>query len=180
MATDPGHDTATPYDSEIVLQSVDPTGAVLWSTVLRDHGIKDFDQGTDVAVRGDRMIAVGKKDRGWSRPSPERGWVARFTLAGDLRWTRNWDADTAANGVSIGPDGTVWVVGDRAEAPAGGTAIRIRAYDLTGTQLWSLRRNPRWRTASATSVAADDLGAFVAGASGWMRDGGRLWRYVNA
>lgn len=180
VATDPGHDTATPYDTEIVLQSLDVSGAVLWSTVLRDHGIKDWDQGTDVAVRGGRIIAVGKEDRGWSRPSPERGWIARFTADGDLGWMHRWDADTAANGVSIGPDGTVWVVGEEPKTPAGGSAIRIRAYDPEGTRLWSLRRNPDGRWASATAVAADDLGAFVAGSSGWVRDGGRLWRYVNA
>jgi hypothetical protein len=172
--SEPGHDTGTPFDTEIALQALDTTGAVLWSRVEHDRGVKDFESGIDVAVNDHGYIyAVGRKDRGWSQRSAEHGWVARYSSDGRFRWMNLWEAETAANGVAIGTHGIVWVAGEERESSSGGTAMRLRAYMAVGVELWSIRRDPDGHWASATSVVADDLGAFVAGAVGYVRDGGR-------
>jgi hypothetical protein len=172
----PGHDTATPMDSEIVLQSIDVTGAVGWTTVLRDRGVKDSDTGSDVAVSDGRILVVGAGDR--SRSSAERGWIARFASDGTLRWLERWGRHTSVNGVAIGPDDIIWTIGEASDRADEGTDMLLRAYDPRGEPLWSLRRDPTGRWAAGSAIAPDDVGAFVTGSAGWKRDGGRLWRYV--
>ncbi len=173
----PGHDTATPVDSEIVLQSIDVSGTVGWTTVLRDRGVKDGDIGYGVAVRGERIVAVGAWNR--SRRTADRGWVGRFGVDGSLRWMREWGRHTATYGVAIGPDGVAWTLGSASDPADDGTDMLMRAYDLSGLPLWQVRRDTIGLWSTGTAVAPDDTGAFVTGAAGYRRDSGRLWHYVS-
>jgi hypothetical protein len=174
----PGDDTATPVDSEIVVQTIDVTGEVGWTTVLRDRGVKDFDYGYDVAARGGSIVAVGSRDRGWSLPSPEHGWVARFAASdGDLRWLHRWGRETSTNGVAIATDGVIWTVGEGSDRDGPGTDLLMRTYDPRGRLLWRLHRGTVGRWGTGTAVAPEDDGAFVSGSASGKRDGGRLWRF---
>lgn len=78
--------------------------------------------------------------------------------------------------MSVAADGSVWVVGE-GEVVGDGSMLLMRSYDRRGRQLWSLSRDPATYS-SGSAVAADDVGAFVAGVGDSGRSSGRLWRYV--
>ena len=168
------HDTATWSDTEIVVAAVDVGGDLRWVTALRDEGVKDYEGGNDVSVRRGRIVVAGSIAP-WATRRP-RGWVAGFSRGGEVRWADRWEPRTSAHGVSVAPDGSVWVVGD-GEVVGDGSMLLMRSYDRRGRQLWSLSRDPATYS-NGSAVAADDVGAFVAGVEDSGRSSGRLWRYV--
>lgn len=173
---EPGHDP-TPIDRDIVVQTIDVGGDVGWTTVLRDRGVKDFDDAYDVAARGGNIVAVGSRDRPCC-PEADHGWVARFAgTDGDLRWLRRWERRTSVKGVAIATDGVIWTVGEGPGRDGRGTRMLMRTYDPRGGLLWRLRRETVGRWGTGTAVVPDEVGAFVSGSSGKRDGGGRLWRY---
>ncbi len=65
-------------DQDVVIQAVTSGGHVAWTRVLGDHGTRDVDRGTAIAVRGDRLAVTGDVDqRGFVR---SHAWLGAFTL----------------------------------------------------------------------------------------------------
>lgn len=98
-------------------------------------------------------------------------FIVRLSKSGELRWAISLGHDTRAGGISIGPEGTIYVAGSFEEegdfdpgadevmlTPAfGNSDLYLAAYTDEGAYLWSSQRSSQF--AGFTSyVATDELG----------------------
>jgi hypothetical protein len=110
-------------------------------------------------------------------------WLGRFTFDGRVRWTRTWGThprDAAQpESVSIGPDGTIYVVGANRDPDEAGLDAFARAYSPSGRLVWDLFLGDGAPSLRATDVDVEGS-TFVA--SGYRlgerleASGGYVWR----
>ena len=166
-------------DEDVVIQAVASAGTVAWTRVLGDHGNRDVDRGTAIAVLGDRLQVTADVDqRGFVR---SHAWLGAFTLDGSPIWSQGWGATKHGNqsttaGVSIAPNGAVYVAGSRRDKSDGGWDIVVRRFGPGGALVWQSVLEQGIRTLLASDVGATPVkGAYVAGSD--SDGGGHLWRY---
>jgi len=132
---DIGPPGAVPRDA--VIQQRSATGEVLWTRVLRDPGVRDWDDALAVDASGVRIFVAGQRDA-W-RERPGRAWLMRLSPSGAIRWQRVWGppppVGATAVGVSIAPGGGLYVVG------RAGTAMVLRRLSLAGDLVSERRRD---------------------------------------
>ena len=149
-------------DRDVVIQQRTSLGGILWTRIVSDPGVRDFDAALSVDTVGSLIVAAGRRDAWIERPG--RAWLACLTADGRFRWTRRWGTETpkgsSANGVAVAPWRSVYVV-----SKVGGT-MSLRRYSLTGA-LGSERRRGR---PSPSDVAAG-LGGTL-----YVTGGALLWR----
>ncbi|MFA6034577.1 MAG: SBBP repeat-containing protein, partial [Myxococcota bacterium] len=130
----------------IFIAKYDPTGLLLWTRSYSQSGTELTTSG--IAVGGDGGIYLSGSGRGpieEYKIYPETGYayVARFNPAGDMQWFKpfgwpadEWQMDAAdANGIAVGNDGSVYVVGDTGEG-GGGRLMFVASYDSAGENRW--------------------------------------------
>lgn len=185
VETRPRGDVSEPTDVEALVQKLSSGGAEIWSRVLWDHHRRDRDHGVGIAARGNELVVAVFPTGRWVE---DRGrdvghaWLARFAFDGRVRWTRTWGTrprDAAQpESVSIGPDGTIYVVGASRDPDEAGLDAFARAYSPSGRLAWDLVLGDM---ASLRATAVDVEGStFVA--SGYGLDverfeytGGYVW-----
>jgi len=132
---------------------VDGVGAA-W-TIVRDGARPGLDAANAVACGADDSVVAAGVTVGAAGAD---GWVAKYDADGALAWGHTLASDGAfggeANGVAVGPDGGVIVVGATGAAGAPGTASWIRAYTAGGEARWKIVTTDVdvWR---AVAVAGD-------------------------
>lgn len=139
-------DVAERTDVEVLVQKLSADGAEIWTRVLWDHHGRDGDHGVGIAARGNELVVLAYPGSGrWVEfrgTDVGHAWLARFTFDGRVRWTRTWGThprDAAQpESVSIGEDGTIYVVGASRDPDEPGIDAFARAYTPSGRRLWDL------------------------------------------
>jgi hypothetical protein len=130
---------------ELLLQRLDGHGVVVWSKTLPATAHRDQDFGLDLALHSDALMvsAFVEGHDVWLPARPGHAWLARFTLAGDLVWSRQWGASwtkaAQPSAVAVGARGRTFVIGSRRDPSDHGVDAFIRAYSAAGSLVW--RRN---------------------------------------
>ena len=185
VETRPRTDVGEPTDVEILVQKLSSDGAEIWTRVLWDRHRRDEDHGVGIAARGNTLVVLAFPTGRWVEGRGRdvgHAWLGRFTFDGRVRWTRTWGThprDAAQpESVSIGSDGTIYVVGASRDPDAAGLDAFARAYSPTGRLVWDRFLG------DASSLLATDVdveGSLVA--SGYRLDeerleysGGYVWR----
>lgn len=178
-------DTSDPTDVEVLVQKLSSDGHEIWTRVLWDHGRRDTDHGVGIAARGDALVVTAFMTGGWVENQGRVGhaWLGRFTFDGRLRWSRRWgtshDRAVQPEAVTIGEDGTIYVVGARRDPSDDAIDAFARAYTPSGSRVWdrSLGSAPFLR-ATDVDVAGSTLGASGYRFTGRWGEllGGRVWR----
>ena len=182
----PRTDVVEDTDVEVLVQKLSSGGAEIWTRVLWDHNRRDDDHGVGIAARGNELVVLAFPTGRWVEDRGRdvgHGWLGRLTFDGHVRWTRTWGThprDAAQpESVSIGPDGTIYVVGASRDPDEAGLDAFARAYSPTGRLVWDLFLG------DASSLRATDVdvegSTFVA--SGYRLEqerfeysGGYVWR----
>ena len=145
----------------------------LWQ---RQFGSADHDAATGVAADESGVVVVGWTGGALATtavPSARDAFVRRYTTSGQLSWEAQFgtaDSDVAT-AVALGPDGSVYVVGQLAgSGQPGGTPFYafIRKYEADGKEAWTHQFGAEGASATTTaaSVAVDAGGAVYVG--GWV------------
>jgi hypothetical protein len=69
-------------DADVVIQRRDPSGGLVWSTVLADPGVTDNDWANAVDTAGGEVLVAGEVD--------DRAWLARVSSDGEVVWQNFW------------------------------------------------------------------------------------------
>jgi hypothetical protein len=145
-------------DHEAVLMALDPAGHRRWVRVLGEPGQPrdDRDLGTDIEVRGDRVVFGAMIDR---PDGPSVARVLAYDTAGNLRWSAGFPArETWSNTVQVAPgaNGTVYVANVRPRTDDNDLIVRKLAKG--GRVIWSLEKNER---VGLVDLTVGDGGLFV-------------------
>jgi len=179
----PRDDGTVIVDHEAVLQKLSSSGGVIWTRVVHDEGVKDFDRFSAISVRGERVMVTGGLE-GWAPYTDEpdygpRAWLGRYSFGGDLLWSRSWGSDWRVadpSGVSVAPSGAT-VVADTTQYRYKGSDIGLRVYGATGVLRWSRWLRGPERELQASDVAVAQGGMYVSGWASPASLGARLWRW---
>ena len=179
MSPSPG----TPFLEKLTLH-----GHKIWSR-RADASMPTMYLPVPLALSANRVViaaGVGGKDVAWGF-APTTGWVASYTLKGDLRWRNRFgggkDESAAPTGVGIDGDGRVWLLSTRRDAGDHGTE-RSRAAIRTRRVARTSKAGSTLRTSSVRTGGIDPAFNTGAAATGWIGTqyqykGGRLWRLVG-
>ncbi len=152
-------------ESDLVLMRYDSNGKQVWSRVLGAAGEAN---GASVAVDSAGNIVVAGSVKGGlggtSNLGGEDSLVVKFNADGVEQWAQRFGAagDDRANGVTIGQDGTIYVVGE-ARGSFGGMTNQgsldgyVRAIGADGAVLYTrgVEAGAGIERARATAIAAD-------------------------
>jgi hypothetical protein len=177
MSPSPG----TPFLEKLTLH-----GDKIWSQ-RADASMPTMYLPVQLGLSANRVViaaGVGGKDVAWGF-APTTGWVASYTLKGDLKWRNRFgggkDESAAPTGVEIDGDGRVWLLSTRRDAGDRGTDGLVRLYSPKGSLHSKHRIDPPVKFVRTGGIAAFNTGAAVAGWIGtqYQYKGGRLWRFVG-
>ena len=177
MSPSPG----TPFLEKLTLH-----GHKIWSR-RADASMPTMYLPVPLALSANRVViaaGVGGKDVAWGF-APTTGWVASYTLKGDLRWRNRFgggkDESAAPTGVGIDGDGRVWLLSTRRDAGDHGTDGLVRLYGPKGSLNNKRRIDPSDKFVRTGGIAAFNTGAAATGWIGtqYQYKGGRLWRLVG-
>ena len=176
---------------ELFLQRLDRTGQVVWSRVYPDTAHLDQHFDTDLAVHGGALMVSALvdghpvADRYGGRPG--HAWLGRFTLVGDLLWSREWGRSWAgaAQPVALTIDGRdrTFVAGTARDPSDHGLDAFVRAFAGDGRLRWQLRLEERQRSMVGGGIAWGDHALSAIGeATGFQGRAlrGYLWRLPTA
>jgi len=168
------------------LEKLDPHGHKLWSKRAR-ASMPTMYLPVVLGLSANRAViaaGVGGKDVTWGF-APTTGWVASYTLTGDLRWQNRFGGGkneaAAPTGAGIDGDGRVWLLSTRRDAGDRGTDGLVRLYSSRGKLRAKRRIDPSDRYVRTGGIAAFNTGAAATGWIGtqYQYKGGRLWRLVG-
>lgn len=169
----PRGSTDTPVDLEILVQKLSHDGQEVWTRVRRDDRGRDADRGVSIAVNRGELVVAAYPAGGWLLGRGDRVghvWLGRFTFDGRLRWSRTWgiEARRAAQpeAVTIGSDGTIYVVGAQRDPGDDGIDAFTRAYSPSGRLRW---RRPLGSHPLLWATGVDEAGSTLA-VSGYRID----------
>jgi len=182
-ATRGGITETTPTPGTPILQKLTSNGARVWSRRASVSMPTMFLPVSVAAGGNDVVIAAGIRGKGvgWGQ-RPTTGWVASYSTGGALHWQRAFGGgqETAAEptGVTIGPNGLLWLIGTQRDATDHGTDVFVRTYAANGKPIDKLRIDAAKRLLTSGGIDHRGGGAI---ATGWLGDefrthGGRLWR----
>jgi hypothetical protein len=172
-------------DLEPFVAGFDAGGGRRWTRIFRERGDTDDDTATSIDVRRGTLAVAGTLGApiGGGIDPPHLGWLARMSLAGEVRWMRTWGATRpqSVEDVALAPSGTVTTVGGLARH---GYALIARTYDHHGRLVRSQVVDPADGSVVGTGVSIDALGASLVGTSyrsAYLSPGvrGRLWRLTT-
>jgi hypothetical protein len=175
----------SPTPGTAFLEKLDPHGHKIWSH-RADVSMPTMYLPVVLGLSANRAViaaGVGGKDVTWGF-APTTGWLASYTLTGDLRWKAQFGGGkqraAAPTGVSIDGDGRVWLLSTRRDAADRGTDGLVRLYSPRG------KVHDKTRINSVRYVRTGGIAAFNTGAAAttWIGTqyqfkGGRLWRLVG-
>jgi hypothetical protein len=177
MSPSPG----TPFLEKLTLH-----GHKIWSQ-RADASMPTMYLPVPLALSANRVViaaGVGGKDVAWGF-APTTGWVASYSLKGDLKWRNRFgggkDESAAPTGVGIDGDGRVWLLSTRRDAGDRGTDGLVRLYSPKGSLHDKRRIDPSDKFVRTGGIAAFNTGAAATGWIGtqYQYKGGRLWRLVG-
>lgn len=156
-------------DGEIFVRAVSAaTGTLLWSRQFGNHGDLMSVGGVSADASGVYVVgATWGTLPGQTTAGRADAFVRRYSLAGDLVWTRQFGTSRidAAHEVSLGGGG-VFVVGTTNDGLGGRNAglddVFVRRYDLAGDALWTTQFGTP-EDDFPHDIAADAVGPFVVG-----------------
>ena len=158
---------------DIFVRRYDADGEILWTRQVDLHGDDDFARA--VASDGAGNSVVVGSTSGFDNTSTyfREAIVRKYDVEGDVLWTRQFDAPSA-EGVAVGPNGSIAVVGtvvdDSSGAGAGADDIFLRLYTSDGELLW----------ARHFGSDEDDFSKAVSfTASGHIAVGGHTWGQLS-
>jgi hypothetical protein len=172
------------YDGRAFVQKLSSGGAVLWRRTIRGYAMGRPE--VHVSARGDRLM-VATVDRAgrlsWGGGAPPTGWLGRYSLGGDLMWSRTWGDGwrhgAEPSGVSVGPAMDTWVVGTTRDASDRSLDLFARRYSATGRLLQTIQLDGPTRKLWGGGVAAVSAGAAFTGSAltASIESIGRVWMY---
>jgi hypothetical protein len=176
---------------ELFLQRLDRAGGVVWSRVYPETAHRDQHFGADLVVHGDALTISALVD---GHPVAERyggrpghAWLGRFTLGGDLVWSRVWGRSWtgAAQPVAVTLDASdrAFVAGTVRDPSDHGLDAFVRSYSRAGHLRWSVRLQHGQRRMEGSGAAWGAGGISVSGeATGFQGRAlrGYLWRFPVA
>lgn len=127
---------------ELFMQKLGPAGNVVWSRTFPTIAARGQDFGIDVAVHGDALTVSALVDGNAVefRARPGHAWLGRFTLSGELLWSRTWGTSwtraAEPSALAVGTTGKTYVVGTRRDPRDHGFDGFIRAFSSSGRLLW--------------------------------------------
>ena len=152
-------------------RAYDSAGTALWTSQFGTAG-SDFANGAAVDASGNASVVgfVNGTLIGQSSSGGRDAFVLTYAAAGTVLWTRQFGTagDDYAAGVAMDANGNAYVVGGAdgtlpGQASAGGFDAFVRAYDSSGSALWTYQFGSADRD-GASSVAVDTAGTLsVAG-----------------
>ena len=146
-------------DHELLLQRLDRGGSVVWSRSFPETADDDQEFDADLAVHGDALMVEafvdGSDIRGSGRPG--HTWLGRFTLGGDLRWSRSWGRSSRRaaqpSALAVAGRGRTFVIGMRRDPSDHGLDVFLRAYTVSGRLVWGATRQAGQRFLVGADVA---------------------------
>ena len=169
---------------ELFLQKLDRGGRVQWSQVYPATAHVDQHFGADLAVHDHALMVSALFDGSpvtWARARPGHAWLGRFTLSGDLVWSRHWGSSwvraAQPSVVSVDEKGHTFVVGTRRDPSDHGLDASLRRYSTSGDLAWSLPLQHGHRLMEGTGVAVRGGTLFVTTEALKMRFGHGLKGY---
>lgn len=183
-ATEKVLDDSDGYEGVVQIQKLTSGGGVLWRRDVRDVASRQTE--VHVSARGDRLMVATIARGGylsWGGGRPPIGLLGRFTLGGDLRWTRTWGEGwrhgAVPSGVSIGPAMDTWVVGTTRDALDRGYDLFARRYSPTGGLTQVIQLDGPTRQLWGGGVQAVTAGATFTGIAvkASYESIGRVWSY---
>jgi uncharacterized delta-60 repeat protein len=120
--------------SDLLLTKYTPTGEISWKKTL---GGSATDHGYSVAAGADGSVYVSGYTQSAGAGSDDM-LVAKFTASGDVDWknTLGIKGTETGNGLAIGPDGSVFVVGHTTSAGGGSADLLLVKYTSSGSIAW--------------------------------------------
>jgi len=164
----PMQTSAGGYDAFV--RAYSPDGAELWT---RQFGTSSDDEAHAVSTDGSGNVyvagcVVGALP-GQSAVGNDDAFVRVYAADGTVTWTRQFGSSAldCVSGVSVGADGSVYVVGYTDGALPGQTLVGmrdafVRAYTADGTERWT-RQFGTSITTRASAVVVNASGVYVAG-----------------
>lgn len=175
------------HDQEAFVARLDANGEPRWARVFTERGDSDGDSAFSVDVRG-ATLAVGGvlgDPIGWHIRPPHLGWLARLSLAGDVRWMRSWGSEHPQDveDVVLASMGDVVTVGGLRTADRS-YALTVRTYTGTGDLSASRVIDPVDGSLVGKALAVGGGGASLVGTrygNAYLSPGigGRLWRLAE-
>jgi hypothetical protein len=147
-----------PVAGVLVVEKLTDGGALLWR---HRPGVKTPGEGTvAVSALGDRLMVSAPLRAGGA-------WLGRFTLGGDLRFTRTWGTERRRRqtplALAVDGAGTTWVVGARRHVTDPQVDGFVRRFGRAGSVLGTLSL----ANAAVTGVAPLRGDAYVAATDLW-------------
>lgn len=164
-----------PYQRAVVgnregfVRKLSPGGKVLWTTPISTLE-KDNIFGMTADAAGNIFIAgaTGGELQSGARARGQDAFVAKLTPGGKVAWTRQFgsSADDLARGVALGPDGSLYVVGETGGTLPGGQDTFVARLSGGGELLWMHQLGNEFDDV-AGGVALDGTGhVYAAGSVG--------------
>lgn len=138
------------------LRKYGPGGVVKWTRTFGRTGADFFANG--VTLGPDGLYVVGDIRTTTSETPTVEAFARRYDLDGGLIWARRFDVaeNTAASGVDVAADASVYVAGSTWETDSFGSDGFVRKFTASGDAVWTRRLGTR-----ALDVAVHPDGTLV-------------------
>lgn len=164
----------TSVSGHIVIEKLSAGGSVLWQKNVLASPYSFA--AAHVAVRGNQLM-VATQSRGhvvdWGDGVPTEAWLGRYSVGGDLVWSRTWGTDwqfaAVPEQLAIDASLDTWVVGTRRDPTDRGLDLFVRRYAPGGGLAGSLRLDGPTRYLHGHGIVTMAEAAAVVGAVGTQK-----------
>ncbi len=154
--------------SDAVLVKFSSEGVLLWQ---RTWGGTGFDAARAIAAAPDGGAYIAGETNSFFAND---AFLVKFDANGNVVWERDWAAEgadapftalTAAHGVAVAPDSSVYITGYAFDTGAPRNVILVK-FDAAGNVIWERVGGPEFGVATDVAVAPADGAVFVSGNMG--------------